>query len=247
MWKASVLTLFPEAFPGPLGISVIGRALEEGKWSLDVHNIREFAPQPHRHVDDTPYGGGPGMVMRADILGKCIDNTLKNDTKKRPLIYLSPKGKPLSQCKAKQLSKGDGVILLCGRYEGIDQRIIDHYQIEEMSVGDYILSGGEIAALSVLDACVRLIPDVIGDVESLKEESFEEGLLEYPHYTRPEEWNGHKVPEVLKSGHHENIVSWRKSMMERETQRKRQDLWISYCQESHDRKKKINKPISKAG
>ena len=219
-WRASVLTLFPEMFPGPLGHSLAGRALERGVWALEVRDIRAAATDRHRTVDDTPFGGGAGMVMRADVLDAAIG---AGDA--RPLIYLSPRGAPLTQARVRGLAAGPGVTLVCGRYEGVDQRVLDARGIEEVSAGDYVLSGGEVAALGLLDACVRLLPGVMGAAESAGEESFSDGLLEYPHYTRPAEWQGRAVPEVLLSGNHGAIAAWRREQSEQITRARRPDLW----------------------
>ena len=225
-WRAVVLTLFPEMFPGPLGHSLAGRALERGDWALETANIRDYAEDRHATVDDSPFGGGAGMVMRADVLDKALAD--KADAR-GPVIYLSPRGRPLDQGLVKELAAGPAVTLLCGRYEGIDQRLIDDRCLMEVSVGDFVLSGGEVAALTLLDACVRLLPGVIGDPASLAEESFESGLLEYPHYTRPAEWRGRAVPEVLLSGNHAAIARWRRTEAEKITQQRRPDLWARYA------------------
>ncbi|MEZ5854514.1 MAG: tRNA (guanosine(37)-N1)-methyltransferase TrmD [Hyphomicrobiaceae bacterium] len=222
-WHATVLTIFPEAFPGPLGISLSGQALRDGLWQLDCINIRDFGLGRHRQVDDTPAGGGAGMVMRADVLGPAIDHALTN-APAAPLIYLSPRGVPLTQKIAKDLAAGPGLTLLCGRFEGIDQRVIDARPMREISIGDYVLSGGELAAMVLLDACVRLLPGVLGAEASLAEESFESGLLEYPQYTRPREWEGRTIPETLLSGDHARIARWRRSEAERITRQRRPDL-----------------------
>jgi tRNA (guanine37-N1)-methyltransferase len=223
-WHASVLTLFPAMFPGPLGLSLAGRALERGIWSLDAHDIRAHATDRHRTVDDTPFGGGAGMVMRPDVL----DTALSAVADGRPEIYLSPRGAPLTQSVVRELSAGLGVILLCGRYEGVDQRVLDARSVREISVGDYVLSGGETAALVLLDACVRLLPGVMGAADSAEEESFAAGLLEYPHYTRPAEWNGRAVPEILLSGHHGAVAAWRRAQAEQVTRARRPDLWSHF-------------------
>lgn len=222
-WTARVLTIAPEMFPGPLGHSLIGKALEQGVWALDVINIRDFAQDKHRSVDDTPAGGGPGMVMRADVAGRALDAALEKSPD-APLIYLSPRGKPLDQSRVRGLSQGPGVSLLCGRFEGLDQRVLDARDIEEVSIGDFVLAGGEVAACVLIEACVRLLPDVIGDAASLESESFEAGLLEYPHYTRPREWEGRKIPEVLLSGDHKKIAEWRRARSEKITRERRLDL-----------------------
>lgn len=230
-WRAVVLTLFPEMFPGPLGVSLAGRALERGLWRLSALDIRGFATDKHRTVDDTPFGGGPGMVMRPDVVDAAIDAAINAGASgggELPVIYLTPRGAPLDQARVRRLAAGPGAILLCGRYEGIDQRVIDRRRIEEMSLGDFVLSGGEPAAIALLDACVRLLPGVIGAAETLAEESFERGLLEYPHFTRPAEWQGLSVPEVLISGHHERIQAWRLAEAEKTTRERRPDLWSRY-------------------
>ncbi|MEQ8509031.1 MAG: tRNA (guanosine(37)-N1)-methyltransferase TrmD [Rhodospirillaceae bacterium] len=224
-FQASVLTLFPEMFPGPLGASLAGKAASEGLWSLETVDIRDFAGDKHRSVDDTPFGGGAGMVMRPDV----IDAALRQaHTDGQPLIYFTPRGRLFDQTMARTLAAAQGVTFLCGRYEGVDQRVLEAWDMEEVSVGDFVLSGGEAAAITVLDAVVRLLPGVMGSADSLDEESFEQGLLEYPHYTRPEEWNGRKVPEVLRSGHHKNIQTWRRDQAETITRTRRPDLWDQY-------------------
>jgi tRNA (guanine37-N1)-methyltransferase len=223
-WTARILTILPEIFPGPLGASLIGKGLETGVWALDVIDIRDFAPDRHRSVDDTPAGGGPGMVMRADVVGRAID-AIQEKTTDAPLIYLSPRGKPLTQQRVRELSAGPGVSVLCGRFEGLDQRVLDARNIEEISIGDFVLAGGDVAACVLIEACVRLLPGVIGDGASLESESFEQGLLEYPHYTRPREWEGLEIPEVLLSGDHKKIAAWRREMSEKITRERRPDLW----------------------
>lgn len=226
-FNVSVLTIFPELFPGPLGISLTGKALEKKLWSLDVLDIRSFALDRHQTVDDTPAGGGAGMVMKPDVLGSAIERAMEAQPQNH-LIYLSPRGVPLSQKKAKQLSTHSGLTLICGRYEGIDQRVLDEWNIEEVSIGDYVLTGGEIPAYTLIDACVRLQPGVVGAQESLEDESFSNGLLEYPHYTRPQVWKGREIPEILVSGHHENIRRWRLEESKKLTEERRQDLWLTY-------------------
>jgi tRNA (guanine37-N1)-methyltransferase len=223
-WRAAVLTLFPEAFPGPLGLSLAGRALTAGLWSLDAINIRDFATDRHRTVDDTPFGGGAGMVLRPDI----IDAAVSAVADQRPILCLTPRGAPFTQQTAVALAAGPGAILLAGRYEGIDQRVIEARCMREVSIGDYVLSGGELAALVVLDACVRLLPGVMGAAESATDESFAAGLLEYPHYTRPAEWRNRAVPEVLLSGHHAAVAAWRRAEAERITRERRPDLWARH-------------------
>lgn len=222
-WHASVLTLFPEMFPGPLGLSLAGRGLERGLWRLDAVDIRRFATDRHQSVDDTPFGGGAGMVLRPDVVAAAVD-AVHGPGDPRPAIYLSPRGVPLTQALVRALAAGPGVVLLCGRYEGVDQRVIEARGLEELSLGDFVLSGGEIAALAVLDACVRLLPAVVGAPESLVEESFAQGLLEYPHYTRPQVWEGRAVPEVLLSGHHGRIKAWRHAQALALTKARRPDL-----------------------
>jgi tRNA (guanine37-N1)-methyltransferase len=222
-WAATVLSLFPGVFPGPLGSSLAGRALERGQWSLATINIRDFAIGKHRTVDDTPAGGGAGMVLRPDVVAAAVDAARTRDPIS-PLIHLTPRGKPLTQGIARELSEGPGAILLAGRFEGIDQRVIDARQMHEISIGDYVLSGGELAAMVLIDAVVRLLPGVIGAPASLGEESFERGLLEYPQYTRPRQWEGRSIPEVLLSGDHKRISEWRHTQAERLTRERRPDL-----------------------
>ena len=231
MWRSTVITLFPEMFPGPLSFSLSGQALKNGLWSLDTVNIRTHGIGVHRSVDDTPFGGGPGMVMCPEVVDAAV-RSAKIGPKNLPLLVTSPKGAPLTQTRVKELAAGAGVILFCGRFEGIDQRAIDVHAMEEISIGDFVLSGGEPAAFALLDACVRTLPGVIGKSESLAEESFENSLLEYPHYTRPQVWRDLEVPEVLISGHHENIKSWRLAEAEAMTQRCRPDLWDKYLRKN---------------
>jgi tRNA (guanine37-N1)-methyltransferase len=233
MWRASVLTIFPEMFPGPLGVSLAGKALAAGAWSLEAVDIRNFASDKHHSVDDKPAGGGPGMVMRADVLARAIDATRDNA---RPCLVMSPRGIPLTQGKVAALAKGPGVLVVCGRYEGLDERLIESRGLEEVSVGDYVLSGGEIAAFALIDACVRLLPGVMGKEASGAEESFADGLLEYPQYTRPAEWEGRAIPQVLLSGDHARVAAWRLAMSERLTQERRPDLWAAYLARSARRK-----------
>jgi tRNA (guanine37-N1)-methyltransferase len=225
MWRASVLTIFPEMFPGPLGLSLAGKALAAGAWSLDVVDIRSFASDKHRTVDDTPAGGGPGMVMKADVLGRAIDATA---TDTRPRLLMSPRGTPLTQSRIEALTGDAGIVLVCGRFEGVDERVIAARELEEVSVGDYVLSGGEIAAMALIDACVRLLPGVMGTAASGAEESFADGLLEYPHYTRPQLWEGRPIPEILLSGDHAKIAAWRRAEAERVTRERRPDLWAAF-------------------
>jgi len=224
-WRATVLTIFPEMFPGPLGASLAGKALAEGKWALSTIDIRDFATDKHRSVDDTPAGGGAGMVMRADIAAAAIDAARASMPPEAPTIYLSPRGYPFMQEHARELTQGPGAILLCGRFEGIDERVLQARNVEEISIGDYVLSGGELAAQVLIDACVRLLPGVAGNESSLAEESFAQGLLEYPHYTRPREWEGRPIPDVLLSGDHEKIAKWRREQAEKLTKARRPDLW----------------------
>jgi len=227
-WRATVLTIFPEMFPGPLGSSLAGKALTEGKWALEAIDIRGFATDKHRSVDDAPSGGGAGMVMRADIAAAAIDAARAAMLAGAPTIYLSPRGYPFMQEQARELAGGPGVILLCGRFEGIDERVLQARNIEEISIGDYVLSGGEIAAQVVIDAVVRLLPGVAGNESSLAEESFAQGLLEYPHYTRPREWEGRAIPGVLLSGDHKAIAKWRREQAEKLTKARRPDLWQAH-------------------
>jgi len=227
-WRAIVLTLFPEMFPGPLGVSLAGKALADGKWALQTIDIRDFATDKHRSVDDTPAGGGAGMVMRADVAASAIDAARASMPADAPTLYLSPRGTPLTQARARALAGGPGAILLCGRFEGVDERVLAARNVEEVSIGDYVLSGGELAAQVLIDACVRLLPGVAGNEGSLEEESFASGLLEYPHYTRPREWEGHAIPEVLLSGDHKAIAEWRREQSEKLTKARRPDLWQRY-------------------
>jgi tRNA (guanine37-N1)-methyltransferase len=213
-------------FPGPLGTSLAGKALAAGAWSLDVVDIRDFASDKHRTVDDTPAGGGPGMVMKPDVLGRAIDFVT---AEKRPRLIMSPRGAPLTQSRVEALAGGPGAILVCGRFEGVDQRVIVARELEEISIGDYVLSGGEIAAMALIDACVRLLPGVMGAAASSAEESFADGLLEYPHYTRPQLWEGRAIPDVLTSGDHGKIAAWRRAEAERLTRERRPDLWADHC------------------
>jgi tRNA (guanine37-N1)-methyltransferase len=221
MWRAAVLSIFPDMFPGPLGQSLAGKALAAGTWSLEIVDIRDFATDKHRTVDDTPAGGGPGMVMKADVLARAIDAAIQDD---RPRLLMSPRGTPLTQSRVAALADGPGVILVCGRFEGVDERVVTARRLEEVSVGDYVLSGGEIAATALLDACVRLLPGVMGAAASGDEETFADGLLEYPQYTRPQVFEGQPIPEVLLSGDHAKIAAWRRAEAERLTKERRPDL-----------------------
>ena len=227
MWRATALTIFPEMFPGPLGHSLAGKALKEGVWSLEAVDIRRFATDRHGTVDDAPFGGGAGMVMKPDVLSAAIGSVSQPGV---PRLLMSPRGAPFSQARARELAKGPGVLLVCGRFEGVDERVIEAHALEEVSVGDFVLSGGEIAAMAVMDGCVRLLPGVMGAAHSGDEESFEDGLLEYPHYTRPATWAGpdgieRRVPEILVSGHHGKVAEWRMKQREEITRSRRPDLW----------------------
>ncbi len=226
-WRATVLTLFPEMFPGPLGVSLAGKALASGLWALEARDIRDFATDRHRSVDDTPAGGGPGMVLRADVLAAAIDaaSMAPESPTDRPRLLMSPRGRPLTQLRVKELAVGPGPLIVCGRFEGVDQRVIEARGLEEVSIGDYVLSGGEIAAMAVIDACVRLLPGVMGKPASGAEESFSEGLLEYPQFTRPQEFEGRVIPEVLLSGDHAKVAAWRQAEAEALTRARRPDLW----------------------
>ena len=226
-WKSKVLTLFPEIFPGPLGISLAGQAIKKNLWSLETLNLRDYGIDGHASVDDTPFGGGPGMVLRPDVIDAAL-HVARQNAANLPLLVTSPRGVPLNQGRVRELANGPGLIILCGRYEGIDQRVIEEHRIEEVSVGDFVLSGGEPFAIALLDACVRLLPGVMGKPQSADEESFVDGLLEYPHYTRPQEWKGLQVPEVLLSGHHKNIQQWRETQAKAVTKERRPDLWNVY-------------------
>ncbi len=222
-WRASVLTIFPEMFPGPLAHSLLGKALESGIWSLEAVDIRGFAADRHRTVDDVPFGGGAGMVMRAEVIDRAVEAVAAADDG-RPLLYMSPKGARFDQATARDLAAGPGCVILCGRYEGVDERVLEKHRFRELSLGDFVMTGGEIAAMALLDATVRLLPGVVGKAASLEDESFARGLLEYPHYTRPQSWQGRSVPEVLLSGHHGRIRAWRQAMALDLTRRRRPDL-----------------------
>ena len=226
-WTALVLTLFPEMFPGPLGLSLAGQALKTGVWALETVDIRAFARDKHHSVDDTPYGGGPGMVLRPDVVNAAIGD-MRAVAPELPLVHLTPRGRKLDQAQVQSLACGPGVAFLCGRYEGIDERVLDAWQPDEVSLGDFVLSGGEPAAIAMIDACVRLLPGVVGAAQSLHEESFEHGLLEYPQYTRPRVWQDREVPEILLSGHHARIEAWRRAEAEAMTRARRPDLWSAY-------------------
>ncbi len=229
-WRARIITLFPEAFPGTLGLSLTGKALAEGLWSLQTIDLRPFGEGRHRNVDDNPAGGGAGMVLRADVVARALDAAAVGapaDRARWPVVYLSPRGRPFDQPTARRLARTEGMTLLCGRFEGVDQRVLDHYAIEEISLGDFVLTGGEIAAQALLDATVRLLPGVLGNAASTEEESFSAGLLEYPQYTRPPVWEGREIPPVLMSGHHGQIARWRHDQAEAATRERRPDLWAA--------------------
>ncbi|MEX0286129.1 MAG: tRNA (guanosine(37)-N1)-methyltransferase TrmD [Paracoccaceae bacterium] len=228
VWTARIITLFPDAFPGVLGESLTGKALQDGRWQMDAVDLRRFGVGKHRNVDDTPAGGGAGMVLRADVLGEAIDHTMAGTSGHWPLIYFSPRGAPMTQALAEDLARADGVTMICGRFEGIDERVLDHYPIREVSLGDFVMTGGEIAAQALIDATVRLLPGVLGNAASAVEESFSDGLLEHPHYTRPAEWRGRTIPPVLMSGHHGEIEKWRRAQSEEITQKRRPDLWVAH-------------------
>jgi tRNA (guanine37-N1)-methyltransferase len=225
MWRATVLTIFPEMLPGPLAYSLAGKAMNNGVWALDTVDIRDFATDKHRSVDDAPFGGGPGMVLRPDVL----DRAIAGAGGMGPLINLSPRGKPLTQARVRGLAAGPGVRLICSRFEGVDERVLEENAVEDLSLGDFVLSGGEPAAIALIDACVRLLPGVVGAAETLNEESFTQGLLEYPHYTRPQEWHGRIVPDTLVSGDHGRVRAWRRAQAELLTRERRPDLWERYC------------------
>jgi tRNA (guanine37-N1)-methyltransferase len=228
-WRATVLTLFPEMFPGPLGVSLAGKALASGLWALEARDIRASATDRHRSVDDTPAGGGPGMVLRADVLADAIDaaDAAADRPEERPRLLMSPRGRPLTQSRVVELAAGPGPLIVCGRFEGIDQRVIDGRRLEEVSIGDYVLSGGEIAAMALIDACVRLLPGVMGKLTSGEDESFSQGLLEYPQYTRPQAFEGVPIPEILTSGDHAKVAAWRQAEAEALTRARRPDLWAA--------------------
>ncbi|KHL25749.1 tRNA (guanine-N1)-methyltransferase [Croceibacterium mercuriale] len=223
-FAATIITLYPDMFPGPLGLSLAGRALTEGSWSCEAVQLRDYAVDKHRTVDDTPAGGGAGMVLKADILAGAVDD-VRERRPDCPVLAMTPRGKPITQARIRELAEGAGVTILCGRFEGFDERIFEARQVEEVSLSDIVLSGGEAAAIAILDACIRLLPGVMGAASSGAEESFEEGLLEYPHYTRPSTWEGRTIPEVLRSGDHAKIAAWRKARSEEDTRLRRPDLW----------------------
>jgi tRNA (guanine37-N1)-methyltransferase len=234
-WRATVLTLFPEMFPGPLGVSLAGRALAAGLWALEVRDIRDSAIDRHRSVDDTPAGGGPGMVLRADVLARAIDAV--EISPDRPRLLMSPRGRPLTQSRVAELAAGTGLLIVCGRFEGVDQRVIEARGLEEVSIGDYVLSGGEIPAMALIDTCVRLLPGVMGKAESGADESFSHGLLEYPQYTRPQEFEGRPIPEILLSGDHARVEAWRRAAAEALTEARRPDLWAAWASQNQPKGK----------
>lgn len=227
-WAARIITLFPQAFPGVLGESLTGKALSDGLWTLNTTDLRAFGEGKHRNVDDTPAGGGAGMVLRADVVGRAIEHTLADAPKAAPVIYLSPRGAPFTQATARAWAALPGVTMLCGRFEGVDQRVLDHYDVQEVSLGDFVLTGGEIAAQAMIDATVRLLPGVLGNADSTAEESHASGLLEHPQYTRPAIWNGHPIPAILTSGDHAKVAKWRQEMSEELTKARRPDLWARF-------------------
>jgi tRNA (guanine37-N1)-methyltransferase len=235
MWRATVLTLFPEMFPGPLGVSLAGKALAAGLWALEARDIRDSAADRHRSVDDTPAGGGPGMVLRADVLAAAIDAA--GAAQDRPRLLMSPRGRPLTQSRVMELAAGPGPLVVCGRFEGVDQRVIEARGLEEVSVGDYVLSGGEIAAMALIDACVRLLPGVMGKPSSGADESFSDGLLEYPQYTRPQQFEGRPIPDILLSGDHARVAAWRLAEAEALTKARRPDLWAAAAKARQKRPK----------
>ena len=228
LWTADVITLYPNAFPGVLSESILGKSLEKKKWALEIVNLRDFGIGPHKKVDDTPAGGGAGLVLRADVIEPALEKSISSSPKGRPLVYMSPRGKRFDQTLAKKWAAEPGVIILCGRFEGIDERILERYDIDEISLGDFVMTGGEIAAQAMIDATVRLLPNVLGNPDSPLDESHSSGLLEYPQYTKPAEWKGQKIPETLLSGHHENITKWRKDQSKIKTQKHRPDLWKAW-------------------
>ncbi|MEA3151286.1 MAG: tRNA (guanine37-N1)-methyltransferase [Gammaproteobacteria bacterium] len=248
IWRTTVLTLFPEMFPGPLGVSLAGKALASGLWALEARDIRNSATDRHRSVDDTPAGGGPGMVLRADVLAAAIDaaemapDAPKDRPRDRPRLLMSPRGRPLTQSRVLELAAGPGPLIVCGRFEGIDQRVIEARQLEEVSIGDYVLSGGEIAAMALIDACVRLLPGVMGKLASGTDESFSDGLLEYPQYTRPQHFEGQPIPEILTSGDHARVAAWRQAEAEALTRERRPDLWAAKAIQEPRQKPRQKRP-----
>lgn len=232
IWTARIITLFPQAFPGVLGESLTGKALQDGLWQLQTYNLRDYGLGRHRNVDDTPAGGGAGMVLRADVLEKAISDAQQGAKGTAPLVYLSPRGRRFDQAMARDWARMDGVTMLCGRFEGVDERVLHHFGIQEVSLGDFVMTGGEIAAQAMIDATVRLLPGVLGNAESAEEESFSSGLLEHPQFTKPAEWRGHPIPEVLLSGNHARIAEWRRQMSRQITKERRPDLWAAH--KDHD-------------
>ncbi len=234
VWTAQIITLFPDCFPGALEHSVTGRALDENKWAFETINLRSFGDGKHKNVDDTPSGGGAGMILRADIVGKAIETALNQIQKdQKPIVYLSPRGRLFDQGMARSWAQKTGVIMLCGRFEGVDQRVLEHYGIEEVSIGDFVMTGGEIAAQAMIDATIRLLPGVLGNTASTEQESHSDGLLEHPQYTRPNQWNGRLIPEVLQSGNHQKIADWRRTQSEELTRARRPDLWAKKTRGAH--------------
>ncbi|MCO4824505.1 MAG: tRNA (guanosine(37)-N1)-methyltransferase TrmD [Amylibacter sp.] len=236
-WRAKIITLFPESFPGVLGHSLTGRALQEGKWALETIELRQFGHGKHKDVDDTPAGGGAGMVLRADVVGAAFDAARPGtpmDQNRWPVIYLSPRGKPFTQAMAQNFAKAEGMTLLCGRFEGVDERVLEEYNVQEVSLGDFVLTGGEIAAQALIDAIVRLLPDVLGNADSTVDESHSNGLLEHPQYTRPAEWKDRTIPDVLTSGHHGNVEKWRQKQSEDITKQRRPDMWERHATKDKD-------------
>ena len=228
VWTADVITLYPNLFPGVLGESIVGKSLEENKWALETVNLRDFGIGAHKKVDDTPAGGGAGLVLRADVIEPALEKSISSSRKERPLVYMSPRGKRFDQTLAKKWAAAPGVIILCGRFEGIDERILERYDIDEISLGDFVMTGGEIAAQAMIDATVRLLPNILGNPDSPLDESHSNGLLEYPQYTKPAEWKGQKIPDTLLSGHHENIAKWRMDQAKTKTKKHRPDLWKAW-------------------
>ncbi len=243
-WAAHVLTIFPEMLPGALGFSLVGQALSQKIWSLNAWNLRDFAEDRHRSVDDMPFGGGAGMVMRPNVVGAAIDH-VSDQAPDLPRLYLTPRGQTLTQKRIESLAKGPGVVVLCGRFEGVDQRVVEARSLEEVSLGDFVMSGGELAAMALLDACIRLLPGVLGASASLAEESFNRDLLEYPHYTRPQSWEGLEVPDVLLSGHHARIKEWRQNQSEAVTKNRRPDLWARYLSRNERTEAAVSPPGAK--
>ena len=228
VWQARIVTLFPESFPGPLGLSLTGKALQDGRWQLHTHDLRGFGVGKHRNVDDTPAGGGPGMVLRAEVVGAALTEAQAHARGNWPILYMSPRGRPFTQAMAQELARCDGVAVLCGRFEGVDERVLEHFNVTEVSLGDFVMTGGEIAAHAMIDATVRLLPGVLGNAASSQDESHSAGLLEHPQYTRPAQWEGREIPEVLTSGDHGKVAAWRKQMSAELTKSRRPDLWAQH-------------------